>query len=117
MDSLFLQDAKRENRLFERFPIRFPAKFKYAASEYGTNVFLRDASAQGVKIATRERVFLNDSVSLLVEVPGSSNPLELNGRVVWTKTHAADLWDAGVEFHKINLMKVHRLFKFLNPEE
>lgn len=112
-----MQDLVRENRLFERFPSRFPVKFKYSQNDYGSNVFLRDASAQGVKIATREKLFLHDSVSLQVEVPGAREPLELNGRVVWTKTQSPNLWDAGIEFHKINLMKIHRLFQFVNPAE
>ncbi len=112
-----MQDLNREKRLFERFPARFPVKFKYSAHEYGTNVFLRDASAQGIKIATREKLFLHDSVSLQVNIPGSHEPLELNGRVVWTKTQAPNLWDAGVEFHKVNLMKVHRLFQLVEVSE
>lgn len=117
MVSAFLEAAQRENRLFERFPARFPAKYKYSANDYGTEVFLRDVSAQGMKFASRQRLFLHDSVSLQVEIPGSREPLELNGRVVWTQTQAADLWDIGIEFHKINLMRLHRIFRAARPED
>ena len=115
MVSAFLQDLTSENRLFERFPARFPVKFKYSVNEYGSDVFLRDASAQGLKIETRQKLFLHDSVSLQVEIPGTREPMELNGRVVWTKSQSPSMWEAGVEFHKINLMKIHRLFQFVNP--
>jgi len=111
-----MQALSRENRLFERFPARFPVKYKHSANEFGTSVFLRDASAQGARITTREKLFLHDSVSLQVEIPGSSEPMELNGHVVWTRTHGVSLWDAGIEFHKVSLLKLSRLFSAANPE-
>ncbi len=102
---------KIENRLFERFSARFPVKFKHTRTDYGSEVFLRDASARGVRISTRERVFLNDSVSLEVKIPDGSEPVTLNGRVVWTHNKSPSLWDAGVELHKIDLMEMQRIFK------
>lgn len=107
---------KIENRLFERFSARFPVKFQHTRSEYGMDVFLRDASARGVKISTKERVFLNDSVSLEVKLPDGSEPVTLNGRVVWLHTKSPAMWDAGIELHKINLMEMQRIFKFTEPQ-
>ncbi len=104
---------KIEHRLFERFTARFPVKFRYARSDYGSDVFLRDACARGVRISTRERIFLNDSVSLQVKVPDGSQPLTLNGRVVWIETKSPVLWDAGVELHEINFMEMQRIFKYV----
>jgi hypothetical protein len=104
---------KIEHRLFERFSARFPVKFRHTRSEYGADVFLRDASARGVRISTRERIFLNDSVSLDVKVPDGSDPLTLNGRVVWMQTKSPTLWDAGVELHEINFMEMQRIFKYV----
>jgi hypothetical protein len=98
-------------RLFERFSARYPVKFRHSRQEYGTNVFLEDASAQGIKITSRERLFLNDSVSLDVKLPDSENPMMLNGRVVWTQYKGPNLWNVGIEFHKVNLMKLQRIFR------
>lgn len=106
------QPRKIEHRLFERFSARLPVKFRYTRSEYGTDVFLRDASAQGVRISTRERVFLNDSISLEVKIPDGSEPVMLNGRVVWMQEKSSTLWDAGVELHEINFMEMRRIFKY-----
>lgn len=108
---------KTDQRIFQRFDARFPVKFKHSRDDYGTDVFLRDASAQGIRVATKKRMFLHDTISLLVNLPDGKVPLTLNGRVVWTKTKGADLWDVGVEFHKVNFMNLHRLFKTLIPEE
>lgn len=100
-----------KQRLFERFSARYPVKFRHSRQEYGTNVFLEDASAQGFKITSRERLFLNDSVSLDVKLPDSANPMMLNGRVVWTQYKGPSFWDVGIEFHKVNLMKLQRIFR------
>jgi len=108
--------ADRDHRIFQRFSARFPVKFKHEREDYGTSVFLRDASAQGLRISTKKRMFLHDSVSLLVSLPDGKGPLPLNGRVVWTKTRAADLWDIGIEFHKINFLNLHRIFRLIMPE-
>ena len=101
-----------ERRLFERFSARFPAKFKHSRNDYGTDIFLRDASASGVRIVTRERMFLDDPVAIEVEVPDGGSPLVLQGKVSWTKSANAAMWDVGLQFPKINFMQMQRLFKF-----
>ena len=104
--------SDQERRIFERFSARFPVKFKDTREDYGTDVFLRDASAQGVRIMSKERLFKDDQVALEVALPDGGNPMILNGRVVWTKLSNLSMWDAGVEFTQINFLKMQRLFKF-----
>ncbi|MBI3314316.1 MAG: PilZ domain-containing protein [Candidatus Omnitrophica bacterium] len=107
-----------ERRLFERFWARYPAKFKDSRNEYGTDVFLRDASAAGVRINTRERMFLDDPVALEVEVPDGALPMALCGRVKWTRparpgggAAGSSAWDVGVQFPQVDFMKMSRLFQ------
>lgn len=102
----------QDNRVFERFSARFPTKYEYSSKDYGTNVFLRDASAQGVRIASQEKLFKNDHVTLLVQLPDGFDPLALRGQVVWTEEKSSQLWEAGIRFHKVNLMEIQRLFKY-----
>jgi hypothetical protein len=102
----------KDHRVFERFSARFPTKYEYSPKDYGSNVFLRDASAQGVKIATQEKLFKNDHVTLLVKLPDGFDPLTLHGQVMWTEEKSPQLWEAGIRFHKVNLMEIQRLFKF-----
>ncbi|OGX26217.1 MAG: hypothetical protein A3D10_04390 [Omnitrophica WOR_2 bacterium RIFCSPHIGHO2_02_FULL_48_11] len=109
-------DVLQDKRLFERFSARFPVKFKDSRDDYGTNVFLRDASAQGVKLLTREKFFLNDRVTLDIKLPDGTDPLILNGQIVWVRPIEPNLlWDIGIKFPKIDLMKIHRLYKFNEP--
>jgi Tfp pilus assembly protein PilZ len=102
---------KEERRIFERFSARFPVKFKDERADYGSDVFLRDASAQGMRILTKERFFLDDQLSLEVELPDGREPMVLNGRVVWVKIMNLSLWDLGVEFTQVKFLNMQRLFK------
>ena len=112
-----MKTAKTDKRLFQRFSARFPAKIKDSRDDFGTRVFLRDASAQGFKLTTREKMLINDNVTLEVKMPDGNDPLRLSGQVQWIKTKEPDmLWDIGFKFHKVNLMNVHRLFKFIDAE-
>ena len=101
----------QERRVFDRFSARFPVKFKDAREDYGTEVFLRDASAEGVRILTKERFFLNDQLALEVELPDGGEPMVLNGRVKWVKFLNLTLWDVGVQFSEVNFFKMQRIFK------
>ncbi|MCK5081721.1 MAG: PilZ domain-containing protein [Candidatus Omnitrophica bacterium] len=110
-----LSSSFEEQRTFERFPSRFPAKFKDTRSDFGTDVYLRDASAGGVKITTKERLYLNDNINLEVELPDDRGTMTLKGEVVWVKPKDAETWNAGVQFHKIDFMDMWRPYKFVDP--
>jgi Tfp pilus assembly protein PilZ len=107
--------TSEERRLFARFVSRFPTKLKDSDEEYGQNFFLRDVSAGGARIASRQRLFLEDFLSLNVELPDSAEPVCLNGRVRWVRNHTANVWEAGMEFHRVDLMRVHRIMKYSAP--
>ena len=100
-----------ERRVFERFSARFPVKFKDVRGDYGTEVYLRDACAEGIRILAKERFFLDDQLSLEVELPDGGEPMILNGRVKWVKFLNLSLWDIGIQFPEINFLKMQRLFK------
>ncbi len=103
-----------DRRMFERFTARFPVKFQDSSRDYGTDVSLRNASAQGVKITTKERLYLNDNVSLEVALSDSKSPMILKGQVVWVRKEEPDVWDAGLKFHSVDLIHISRLYKFVS---
>ena len=104
---------KEDQRVFDRFAARFPAKFKDAREDFGAKVILRDASAEGARIATRDRLFINDKITLEVELPDGKDPMTVKGQVVWSKQRDHNLWDCGLKFHKISLMKMSRLYSLV----
>jgi len=101
-----------DRRVFERFTARFPVKLKDARADFGTNVFLRDVSADGARIATNEQPILNDKIDILVKVPDGFDPMPLSGRVAWIKDAGVSSWEAGLQFETPRLMSTQRLFKF-----
>ena len=102
-------------RLYERFPSRFPVKFKDTRQEFGANVHLRNVSAAGANITTKEHLYLNDSVSLEVELPDGKRLMTIRGEVVWANKHNPEAWDIGLKFHKVVLMDLWRIYKFAEP--
>jgi len=105
------QQTIEERRMFERFPARFPVRFKDTHQVFGTDVFLHDASAQGMRIFTKDRFFLEDQLSLEVSLPDGGGPMVLDGHVVWVKLLNLSLWDIGVQFSRVDFIKMQRLFK------
>jgi Tfp pilus assembly protein PilZ len=100
-----------ERRIFERFSARFPVKFKDTREDYGADVVLRDASAQGIRLMTKERFFLDDQLAVEVQLPDGGEPMVLSGRVVWVKLMDLSKWDMGIQFTEINFLRMQRLFK------
>lgn len=111
------QEDAQERRYFQRFPARFPTRFKDASGRYGEDVTLRDFSASGVRLHTRERFFIDDVVSVEVSLPDGRDPLMLNGRVTWARRGNPSRWDLGVEFHKVQLFRLHRLMSYASELE
>jgi len=104
---------ENERRIFDRFQSRFPTKFKDSRVDFGKNVFLRDTSANGVNILTKERLFINDRIALEVELPDGIDPLVLRGRVMWCKPiNESSMWDNGLEFEEVDLIKMQRILKY-----
>lgn len=106
---------QEDRRTFDRFAARFPARFKDSRCDYGTSVSLRNASADGLKITTREQLYIEDSVTLEVELPDCKEPMILKGHVVWVKSEDPGIWDVGLKFFKIDLPHMSRLYKFVEP--
>jgi len=106
-----LELLEKKRRLFERFSSRFPVKFKDTRHSFGTDVHLRNVSAEGAKIVSRERLYLNDSVSLEVALPDGKDPMTMRGEVVWAKKQDSEAWDVGLKFYKVVFMNMWRIHK------
>ena len=99
-------------RKFDRVLARFPVKFKDSRNDFGTEVFLRDISAEGAKISTRQKMFIHDSIAVQVKLPDGYDGLILSGQVVWSKNQSDWLFEVGLKFHNLDLMSIQRLFQF-----
>ena len=107
-----MEPLGKDRRAFERFAARFPTRFKDGRNDYGTTVALRDASAQGARILSRDKMSIHDPVDIEIKLPDSSDPVELSGEVVWVRQAEASIWDIGVKFSIPQFMRLSRLYKF-----
>ncbi|VAW12892.1 hypothetical protein MNBD_BACTEROID05-1263 [hydrothermal vent metagenome] len=113
---MMTEPQQTDNRLFDRFSARFPAKIKDSRNDYGTGISLRDASAQGVRVTSNQQFYLNDSLIFDIKLPDSDMPLTLKGQVVWVKKGSMNVWDVGIKFHEIRLIHLSRLYHLIEPQ-
>jgi Tfp pilus assembly protein PilZ len=105
-------ERSSERRVFERMPARFPTRFRDSSPDFGIDVFLKDVSASGAHITTKEQLYLGDIISLEILLPDGLEPILLSGRVRWIRQVAPRVFEAGIEFHKIDLIRLHRLVRY-----
>ena len=102
-----------ERRIFERMSARFPTRFRDSSPDFGVDVFLKDVSASGAHITTKEQLYLGDIISLEILLPDGLDPILLNGRVCWIRQIAPRIFEAGMQFHKVDLIRLSRLVRFV----
>jgi len=101
----------QDQRIFDRVEVRFPVRLSKEDSYDCHNTVVRDVSAQGARVYTPNRLSLFDRLSLSVDLPGSAEPLGIDGHVVWTSNESANSWQAGIKFDGPSLMKTGRILK------
>ena len=103
-----MQPFVEDRRVYERLTARFPVKLKDSRHDYGAEFLMRDVSAGGIKLLSKEKLFLHDFLSLLINLPDGQEPVILNGEVVWSRAAGSQGWDIGLQFHKIDYLRLHR---------
>ena len=105
-------DIQEDQRIFDRFTARFPAKFADSREGFDSEFSLRDVSAQGARLFTRHRRHINDHVCVQIKLPDGHTQLNLNGQIVWIKNQSFNSWEIGLKFENVSFMALQRLFQF-----
>jgi hypothetical protein len=109
-------NADNERRMYERFEAKFPARRKGETEEFGANISLLNASADGIRIEAKKALAVDEYISLEVQIPDRSmDPMNVEGTVIWIQDKKENLWNVGVKFHAVNLVHMARLYKFIEP--
>jgi len=61
-------------------------------------VTVSDFSPAGARLQTPHELGVGDRLEIIVETPGSGEPLRKACRVIWTGQTAQQQWSAGIEF-------------------
>jgi len=103
-------EASRERRIFDRMVARLPIKLSETEENFSNEIYLRDISASGAQLITKQRLIPHEKVDFWVQLPDGKGPLPLSGKVVWAREAERDIWDTGIIFEKVRLMDLHRVF-------
>ena len=111
----------KERRQFSRSSQPVEAHYRLAR-DLGTSwmsVTTVNISAAGVRFRGPDPVDAGVSLELRLQLPGSHQPLEVRGRVVWSKMQASGVVECGVEFLDISVQQqtqIDRLVEFLGKD-
>jgi len=99
----------REKRRFVRFQQDFKIRYDLAGSRPDSgNIKMKNISRKGLCISTYEKLKVNDTLALEIDMPGFSKTVKLTGAIIWVKElHSADdhgrrIFYAGLKFLKIS---------------
>ncbi len=76
----------------------------------------KDVSAGGIQLLTKEKLEKGKKIGFKIFIPEASNPVHLNGRVMWSKDSSTDdnlPYTAGIEFGKIEEDNKDTFLRFL----
>lgn len=100
-----------DKRLYERFRVEMPVRFKDYSGQDWQEAVSYDISARGIRLALiKQEIKPQDSLILSLELPGEEGNILCNCRVVWVKPQAQDEREAGLEFNEIRLLNLWRIF-------
>lgn len=105
--------AANEQRMFSRFRVNFPARFRNLnVGKRGEGV-CKDIGAGGVSIETAQALEPRAPLEMWLDVADGFDPINLKGRVVWSKMAGAENCRTGVVFDCPRLIAFSRVLRML----
>jgi Tfp pilus assembly protein PilZ len=113
-----------KNRLMPRIAINLKLTIQYSGgfeclslrNVSGGGVFirvpLRNLSGDGVFIKTKNPLPVASTLAIQATLPGDSETLDIEGRVVWIKINVPDA-GMGIEFTKISMQQQEKITSFV----
>ena len=89
-----------EQRRFPRIPEAFTVMYRVSGELASSwcEVVTQNVSAGGVRFLVSEALDAGTTIMLRLALPGLSQPLQINGQVVWSRMQASGVAEVGVEF-------------------
>ena len=100
-----------DRRIFERFHVNLPVRFLDTGSSQENCGRIFDISAKGIGLVTKEKLPVNTSLEMWLEVPDKGEPLYSRGEIVWSKSSGLNENRSGVSLEKADLMGLGRVLR------
>ncbi len=94
----------QERRQFSRATqaIETPSRLAGSLGASWMSVTTVNISAAGVRLRGPEPLDAGELLELRLQIPGTGKPVEVQGRVVWSKMQASGVTELGIEFMEID---------------
>lgn len=94
-----MENNIQERRQSARFRINYLMKYCKTNGKRTFQTFFNDVSEKGLKFLAKEH--LPNSTPVFIELPHDSQPLRLNGKVVWNNALDKNFYELGVSFEGV----------------
>jgi hypothetical protein len=112
-DKLKEEKAPKEHRMFSRFRVNFPTRFRNLNVGRRGEGLCADIGAGGVSIETKQEIEPRTPLEVWIDIADGFNPINLKGRVVWSKKIDSENCRTGVVFDCPRLIAFSRVLKTL----
>jgi hypothetical protein len=102
-----------EHRMFSRFRVNFPARFRNLNVGRRGEGICADIGAGGVSIESSQAIEPRTPLEVWIDIADGYDPINLKGRVVWSKRLDAENCRTGVVFDCPRLIAFSRVLKML----
>ncbi len=104
-------EAMEDRRIFERFATSFPVKLLDISSGQEGEASTCDVCAKGVGVLMNKQLTPGAPVEVWLKIPDQGEPLYTRGAVAWSKTEKANIYRAGINLEKADLMGLSRVLR------
>jgi len=104
-------EGMEDRRIFERVAASFPVKLLDTSSGQEREASTCDVSAKGVGVLMNKQLTPGAPVEVWLKIPDHGEPLYTRGAVAWSKMEKANIYRAGIELEKAELMGLSRILR------
>ena len=106
-------NTAKEHRMFSRFRVNFPTRFRNLNLGKRGEGSCIDIGAGGVGIESAQELKTRTPLDLWIDVADGFDPINLKGRVVWSQKISSENCRTGIVFDCPRLIAFSRVLKML----
>ncbi len=104
-------ETMEDRRIFERFSVQFPMRFLDLTNGREGQANAYDISAKGVGLVADRELVARTPVEVWLQIPDHGEPLYTRGEIAWSKKVEPNVWRAGINLEKADLMGLSRVLR------
>lgn len=111
-EKMFTEAPQEDRRIFARLPVDLYARYFDSEDNKEGYFCVKDISAKGMGVTTKEKFKPKTRLEMWVSVPGHSMPIYTRGEVIWEKPdYSGKGFRAGITLEKADFMNFPAVIK------